>query len=123
VVNAGKVRYLGASSMWAWQFAKMQHAAEVHGWTKIVSTQDQYSLVHREEERERFGLLADQGVGSIPWSPLAAGVVARSWGESSTRRPREPDTDFDGRPLWIDSDKAIVDAIESIANNRGVSMA
>src|SRR6478736_1387836 len=83
LVRAGKVRYLGASSMWAWQFMKMQHAAEVHGWTKFVSMQNQYSMLSSEEEREMFGLLADQGVGSIPWSPLAAGVVARPWCKSS----------------------------------------
>ena len=77
VVKAGKARYIGASSMWAWQFAKMQHAAQSHGWTRFVSMQDQYSLMMREEEREMFSLLADQGVGSIPWSPLAKGRVAR----------------------------------------------
>ena len=71
VVKAGKARYLGASSMWAWQFATMQHAADLGGWTRFVSMQDQYSLMQREEEREMFGLLADQGVGAIPWSPLA----------------------------------------------------
>ena len=85
VVKAGKVRYLGASSMWAWQFAKMQYAADLHGWTRFVSMQDQYSLMQREEEREMFGLLADQGVGSIPWSPLARGRLARPWGEQTAR--------------------------------------
>ena len=88
VVKAGKARYLGASSMWAWQFAKMQHAADLHGWTRFVSMQNQYSLLQREEEREMFGLLADQGVGSIPWSPLAKGRLARPWGEQTTARPR-----------------------------------
>ena len=73
MVEAGKVRYLGASSMWAWQFSKMQYTADLHGWTRVVAMQNQYSLVQREEEREMFGLLADQGVGSIPWSPLAKG--------------------------------------------------
>jgi aryl-alcohol dehydrogenase-like predicted oxidoreductase len=93
VVKAGKVRYLGASSMWAWRFAKMQEAARAHGWTPFVSMQDQYSLIYREEEREMFGLLADQGVGSLPWSPLGAGRLARPWGEkarpagTSTPRP------------------------------------
>jgi len=77
VVRAGKVRYLGASSMWAWQFASMQHAARVNGWTPFISMQNQYSLMMREEEREMFPLLADQGVGSIPWSPLAKGRLAR----------------------------------------------
>ncbi len=76
VVKAGKARYLGASSMWAWQFSKMQYTADLHGWTRFVSMQDQYSLMQREEEREMFGLLADQGVGSIPWSPLAKGRLA-----------------------------------------------
>ena len=93
VVKAGKARYLGASSMWAWQFAKMQHAADLHGWTRFVSMQDQYSLMQREEEREMFGLLADQGVGSIPWSPLAKGRLARPWGAARQRcrdRPRRP---------------------------------
>ncbi len=83
MVKAGKVRYLGASSMWAWQFSKMQYVAQLHGWTRFVSMQNQYSLMQREEEREMFGLLADQGVGSIPWSPLAKGRLARPWG----RRP------------------------------------
>ena len=101
VVKAGKVRYLGASSMWAWQFAKLQHAADLHGWTRFVSMQDQYNLLQREEEREMFGLLADQGVGSIPWSPLAAGRVARPWGERSTARgATSPTTDPQGRPLF-----------------------
>ena len=90
VVKAGKVRYLGASSMWAWQFAKMQHAADLHGWTRFVSMQNQYSLLQREEEREMFGLLADQGVGSIPWSPLAKGRLARPWGEQTKRSENDP---------------------------------
>ena len=125
VVKAGKVRYIGASSMWAWQFATMQHTAQAGGWTRFVSMQDQYSLIHREEEREMFGLLASQGVGSIPWSPLAAGWVARPWGEqSSTRRSQNyPVTDPRGRPLFLDSDQAIVDTVQRIAEARGVPMA
>ncbi|MCV4340863.1 aldo/keto reductase [Pseudomonas capsici] len=124
VVKAGKVRYLGASSMWAWQFAKMQHVAQINGWTRFVSMQHQYNLVQREEEREMFGLLADQGVGSLPWSPLAAGLVARPWGEQSSTRAREnPDKDMADRPLYLPTDKAIVDAVERIALERGVSMA
>ncbi len=124
VVKAGKVRYLGASSMWAWRFAAMQHAARTHGWTPFISMQDQYSLVSREEEREMFGLLAAEGVGSIPWSPLAAGLVARPWGErSTTRAAGNPTTDPAGRPLFLESDKAIVDAVERIAGEREVSMA
>jgi 1-deoxyxylulose-5-phosphate synthase len=124
VVKAGKVRYLGASSMWAWRFATMQHAADLHAWTRFVSMQDQYNLLHREEEREMFGLLAHQGVGSIPWSPLAAGRVTRPWGEKGTNRSAtNPDVDMYGRPLFLPSDQAIVDAVQRIAEARGVSMA
>jgi aryl-alcohol dehydrogenase-like predicted oxidoreductase len=124
VVKAGKARYLGASSMWAWQFAKMQSVADANGWTKFVSMQDQYSLIQREEEREMFGLLADQGVGSLPWSPLAGGVVARPWGDKSTNRGKDNvDVDSNGNPLWFDSDKQIVDTIQRVAETRGVSMA
>ena len=113
VVKAGKVRYLGASSMWAWQFATMQHAADLHGWTRFISMQDQYSLLHREEEREMFGLLAHQGVGAIPWSPLAAGRLARPWGEKGTERSvKNADVDMYGRPLFLDSDSGIVDAVQ-----------
>jgi aryl-alcohol dehydrogenase-like predicted oxidoreductase len=124
VMKAGKARYLGASSMWAWRFAKMQHTADTHGWTRFVSMQDQYNLVQREEEREMFGLLADQGVGSLPWSPLAAGLVTRPWGQGSTTRAESnPTTDMFGRPLFYDSDKAIVDAVQRIAEARGAPMA
>ncbi|WP_432540826.1 aldo/keto reductase [Kineococcus sp. SYSU DK002] len=124
VVKAGKVRYLGASSMWAWQFAKLQTAADLGGWTRFVSMQNQYSLAQREEEREMFPLLADQGVGSIPWGPLQAGKMARPWSEQNTARAGdEPQTDPQGNPVRLDSDKGIVDAIERIAGERGVSMA
>src|SRR3954454_10707666 len=100
-VKAGKARYLGASSMWAWGFAKLQHAAERHGWTRFISMQDQYSLLAREEEREMFGLLPDHGVGSILWSPLAAGKLTRPWGEhGSARSQANPSADTFGRPLW-----------------------
>jgi 1-deoxyxylulose-5-phosphate synthase len=124
VVKAGNARYLGGSSMWAWRFAKLQHAAERHGWTRFISMQDQYSLLAREEEREMFGLLADQGVGSMPWSPLAGARAARPWSRTgSARSQANPDVDMFGRPLWFDSDKAIVDAVERIASERGFSMA
>jgi aryl-alcohol dehydrogenase-like predicted oxidoreductase len=124
LVKSGKVRYIGASSMWAWQFSKMQYTAQLHGWTKFVSMQDQYNLVAREEEREMFGLLADQGVGSIPWSPLAAGLVTRPWGEQSTTRgASNPTTDSSGNPLFLDTDKGAVDAVQKIAEARDVSMA
>jgi len=125
VVKAGKARYLGASSMWAWQFAKMQHAAQQNGWTRFISMQDQYSLTQREEEREMFGLLADQGVGSIPWSPLAGGRLTRPWGSTSgsARAASGPPVEPAGRPLTLDSDKGIVDAVEAIARDRGVPLA
>jgi aryl-alcohol dehydrogenase-like predicted oxidoreductase len=119
VVKAGKARYIGASSMWAWQFATMQHTADLHGWTRFVSMQDQYSLLMREEEREMFPLLAHQGVGAIPWSPLARGRLARPWGEQT----RRSDTDEFGSTLYQDGDSAIVDAVERIAGRRGVPMA
>jgi aryl-alcohol dehydrogenase-like predicted oxidoreductase len=119
VVKAGKVRYLGASSMWAWQFAKLQYTADLHGWTRFVSMQNQYSLMQREEEREMFGLLADQGVGSIPWSPLAKGRLARPWGTQTQRA----DTDPVGRRLFANDDQPIADAVQRIAESRGVPMA
>jgi aryl-alcohol dehydrogenase-like predicted oxidoreductase len=119
VVKAGKARYLGASSMWAWQFAKLQHAADVHGWTRFVSMQNQYSLLQREEEREMFALLADQGVGSIPWSPLAKGRLARPWG-SQTKRA---DTDAMGQRYVGEENKPIVDAVQQVAEARGIPMA
>ena len=118
-VKAGNARYLGASSMWAWQFAKLQHAADVHGWTRFVSMQNQYSLLQREEEREMFGLLADQGVASIPWSPLAKGRLARPWG-SQTKRA---DTDALGQRYIGEVNKLIVDAVQRVAEARGIPMA
>ncbi|MGA1837185.1 aldo/keto reductase [Herbiconiux sp. 11R-BC] len=120
VVKAGKVRYLGASSMWAWQFATMQHTAAIGGWTRFISMQDQYNLIQREEEREMFGLLADQGVGAMPWSPLGGGTLARPWGQSSSRRAT---SDGLGAPAFLDSDETIVDAVQRIADQRGSSMA
>ena len=119
VIKAGKARYVGASSMWAWQFATMQHTADLHGWTRFVSMQDQYSLMQREEEREMFGLLADQGVGSIPWSPLAKGRLARSFGEHTTRFDHDPV----GQRTFGDGDVAVIAAVQQVAAARGISMA
>jgi 1-deoxyxylulose-5-phosphate synthase len=119
VVKAGKARYIGASSMWAWQFAKMHHVAERSGWTRFVSMQNQYSLMQREEEREMFGLLADQGVGSIPWSPLAKGRLARPWGEHTQRF----DTDPVGRRFFGDGDRPVIEAVQGVAEARGIPMA
>ena len=119
VVKAGKARYLGASSMWAWQFATMQHAADLGGWTRFVSMQNQYSLLQREEEREMFGLLAHQGVGSIPWSPLAKGRLARPWGEQTQRS----ENDALQRRYDDESNPPIVAAVQQVAEARGVPMA
>ena len=121
LVKAGKVRYLGASAMWAWQFAKMQTAADVHGWTRFISMQDQYSLLYREEEREMFGLLADQGVGSIPYSPLAKGRVARPAGDQTKRSSDDPV----GNSFFADTerDRPVIDAVEQVATARNVPMA
>ncbi len=120
VVKAGKARYLGASSMYAWQFAKLQHTADLHGWTRFVSMQNQYSLMQREEEREMFGLLADQGVGSIPWSPLAKGRLTRPWGTQTHRGDTDP---LVGQRFLAASDEPIADAVQAIAESRGIPMA
>lgn len=119
LVVAGKVRYLGASSMYAWQFAKMQSAAHVHGWTAFISMQSQYSLLQREEEREMFGLLADQNVAGIPWSPLAQGRLARPFRSRSHRF----DVDSFGKKFFGDGDESIIDEVQKIAEERGESMA
>jgi aryl-alcohol dehydrogenase-like predicted oxidoreductase len=97
----------------------MQHAADLHGWTRFVSMQDQYSLLQREEEREMFGLLADQGVGSLPWSPLAKGRLARPWGTDTVRSENDPM----GQRYVDDVNQPIADAVQTIAEARGVPMA
>ena len=107
VVRAGKARYLGASSMYAWQFAKMQHAAERNGWTQFVSMQNHYNLIYREEEREMLPLCADQGVGVIPWSPLARGRLTRPWDTQTARS----ETDEFGASLYRDEDQSVVDKV------------
>jgi len=120
VVKAGKARYIGASSMWAWQLSKLQYTAKLNGWTRLVSMQDQYSLIQREEEREMFGLLADQGIASLPWSPLAKGRVARPWGEQTALSA------IDSAASWIlpqNDDRAIVEAVQAVAERHGVPMA
>ena len=119
VVRAGKARYLGASSMYAWQFAKMQHVAERHGWTRFVSMQNHYNLLYREEEREMIPLCADQGVGVIPWSPLARGRLTRPWDTQTARS----ETDGFGRSLYRDEDQAVVEKVLAIAARRGVAPA
>ncbi|MFB9747693.1 aldo/keto reductase [Leifsonia shinshuensis] len=119
VVKSGKARYIGASSMWAWQFAKLQHAADLGGWTRFVTMQDQYSLMMREEEREMFPLLADQGVGSLPWSPLAKGRLTRPWGEQTLRGETDP---LQAR-YTEEHDRPIAEAVQRVAEARGVPMA
>jgi 1-deoxyxylulose-5-phosphate synthase len=119
VVRAGKARYIGASSMYAWQFAKAQYVARDHGWTPFVSMQNHYNLLYREEEREMLPLCADLGVGVIPWSPLARGRLTRDWDESTARS----ETDEFGRSLYRDEDRHIVDAVAKVAAGRGVSRA
>ncbi len=119
VVRAGKARYIGASAMWAWQFSKMQYTADLHGWTRFISMQDEYNLIMREEEREMFGLLADSGVGSIPFSPLAKGRVCRPWGQTTTRMEVDPV----GKRYDQDADAPIVDAVQKVAESREVPMA
>ena len=119
VVKAGKVRYLGASSMWAWQLAKALHVADANGWTRFVTMQDHYNLLHREEEREMLPLCADEGVGSIPWSPLARGKLTRPWDATSTRS----ETDEFGKTLYQPDDEKIVDVVTTVAQERGVTPA
>ena len=119
VVKAGKARYIGASSMWAWQFSKALYTADAHGWTRFATMQNHYNLLNREEEREMLPLCADQGIGVIPWSPLARGKLTRDWDETTTRS----ESDEFGRTLYLDSDKEIVDAVAEVAAERGVSRA
>jgi len=123
VVRSGKARYLGASSMWAWQFQKALDLQRVNGWARFVSMQDHYNLLMREEEREMHPLLADQGIGAIPWSPLARGRLARPADASTTERSG---TDRFGSTLYgqaEESDRAIIDAVGAVAAERGVSRA
>ena len=121
VVKAGKVRYIGASSMYAWQFSKAQYTAELHGWTKFVSMQNHYNLLNREEEREMMPLCADQGVGVIPWSPLARGKLTRDWDDTTERS----ETDQFGSTLYdtSPSDRVIVERVAEVAAERGLSRA
>ncbi len=120
VVRSGKVRYIGASSMWAWQFSKALYLADAHGWTRFVSMQDHYNLLNREEEREMLPLCRDQGIGVIPWSPLARGRLTREWGEQTNRSQ----SDAFGSTLYHDSsDREIVERVGDVAKERGVPRA
>jgi len=122
VVKAGKVRYLGASAMWAWQFSKMQYVASANGWTRFISMQDQYSAIYREEEQEMFPLLSDLGVSSMPYSPLGKGRLARPFGEMSFRAEHDPvgAAQFGNAN---DRDRGVINAVEAVAAAREVPMA
>ncbi|MBM7026452.1 aldo/keto reductase [Clavibacter zhangzhiyongii] len=118
LVRAGKVRYLGASSMDAWRFSKALHLQREHGWARFVTMQDHYNLVNREEEREMLPLCADEGVGSLPWSPLARGRLTRDWDATTDRS----ETDEFGKTLYAaqeDSDRRVAAAVASVAEARG----
>ncbi len=120
VVRAGKARYLGASSMHGWQFAKAQHVAETHGWTRFVSMQNHYNLLYREEEREMAPLCRDQGVGMIPWSPLARGRLARGPEAKETKRS---ETDRFGKTLYssmAEADQRVIAALDEVAKVRKI---
>ncbi|MDH2904718.1 MAG: aldo/keto reductase [Actinomycetota bacterium] len=119
VVRAGKARYIGASSMFAWQFAQALYLSDLHGWSRFVSMQNYYNLLYREEEREMLPLCDDQGIGVIPWSPLARGRLTRPWDERTARS----ESDEFGATLYSDQDKPVVDAVLLIAQNRGVAPA
>ncbi|MEX2271947.1 MAG: aldo/keto reductase [Vicinamibacterales bacterium] len=122
VVKAGKARYIGASSMHAWQFCKALHLAQLHGWTRFVTMQNHYNLLYREEEREMLPLCAAEGIGVIPWSPLARGRLTREWDEA-TERSR---TDEYGRTLYsatVDADRQVAEAVAAIASARGLPRA
>jgi aryl-alcohol dehydrogenase (NADP+) len=124
VVKAGKARYIGASSMYAWQFAKMQHAADIHGWTRFVSMQNHYNLVYREEEREMIPLCRAEGVGLIPWSPLARGFLAGNRTTNKAEGTLRARTDAFGHNLYYRAeDFVVVDRVTEIAKQRGVSNA
>jgi len=122
VVKAGKARYIGASSMYAWQFAKALYTSRLHGWTEFVTMQNHLNLLNREEEREMLPLCADQGIGVIPWSPLARGRLTRDWNETTPRI----EMDAFGKTLYTqttDMDRRIVERVAQLAKQRGVPRA
>jgi aryl-alcohol dehydrogenase-like predicted oxidoreductase len=119
VVKAGKARYVGASSMYAWQFSKALYLASARGWTRFATMQNHYNLLYREEEREMLPLCADQGVGVIPWSPLARGRLTRDWDAGTARSA----TDEFGQSLYAAGDRQIAEQVAKVAQGRGVSRA
>jgi len=123
LVKSGKVRYIGASSMYAWQFAKALYLADLHGWTRFVSMQNHYNLLYREEEREMMGLCRSEGIGVIPWSPLARGRLARPWQSETTKRY---ETDQFGKTMYSrteEDDRKVVDRLGQVSERRGVPRA
>lgn len=123
VVVSGKALYLGASSMSAWQFAKAQHVAEVNGWTKFVTMQNHYNLLYREDEREMIPLCADQGVGLIPWSPLARGLLARAGSEGGSVREDSDTVRIGALYSDLENNRQILDRVAQVAAERGVPAA
>jgi aryl-alcohol dehydrogenase-like predicted oxidoreductase len=123
VVKAGKVRYIGASSMYAWQFAKALYLADLNGWTRFVSMQNHYNLLYREEEREMMGLCKAEGIGVLPWSPLARGRLTRAWQSETTKRS---ETDQFSKVMYTateEADKVVVDRLGEVAERRGIARA
>ena len=123
VVKAGKVRYIGASSMYAWQFAKALYLADLHGWTRFVSMQNHYNLLYREEEREMFGLCKAENIAVIPWSPLARGRLTRPWQSETTKRT---ETDEFAKTIYSkteEADASVVDRLAELSHKRGIPMA
>jgi 1-deoxyxylulose-5-phosphate synthase len=117
VVKAGKARYIGASSMFAWQFARMLYTSDRHGWTRFVTIQNHYNLVYREEEREMFPLCVAEGIGGLPWSPLARGLLA---GNRKAGTERSKQDDYAQKLYTREADDRVVDAVEALAKERGV---
>ena len=122
LVKAGKVRYIGASSMFAWQFTKALYLADLHGWSRFVSMQNHYNLLYREEEREMIPLCSSEGIGVIPWSPLARGRLARPW---QTERTKRSETDQFGKKLYQteEADHKVIDRLGQMSEQRGASRA
>jgi aryl-alcohol dehydrogenase-like predicted oxidoreductase len=119
IIKAGKVRYIGASSMYAWQFAKLQHAAAMHGWTRFVAMQNQYNLLRRQDERELMAMCADMGVGIVPYSPQGKGRLARPWAEQSHRSNVDTVVQAFDSPL----DEPVISVVQRVARDRAVTMA
>jgi 1-deoxyxylulose-5-phosphate synthase len=122
LVKSGKVRYIGASSMYAWQFSKALFVSTQHGWTRFISMQNHYNLLYREEEREMLPLCAAEGIGVVPWSPLARGRLTRAWDETTARMQ----TDEVGKTLYTamtEADRRTVDRVGEIAERRGIPRA